>query len=333
MFEARYPWSLAMNAIAHSTDDVSPRQAFEYWHDLVCAAFVNLDCYATERQAFSGAISSWSVGSLHLTTMASDRMKLVRSHRQIAKAREDCFLIALEARTTSALVQDGREGLLEAGDFAIVDSTRPYTVLYQDSFEHRVLRIPRREMVQRIGNLDALTGLAINGRSGVGKLASAFCRMLPSELETLDPALHGQLAGTLLDLFAVALGSRLTTGAVGESATRNAWFLRVRNYIEAHLGNPDLSRPMVAAALGISARYVSDIFATNQLSVSQYIWERRLQKCHAALADPLQRGRSISSIAFGWGFNDMSHFSRLFKARFGVSPREYRAQAGTVSGE
>jgi AraC-like DNA-binding protein len=320
-----HPWSLAMNAIAHSTDDVSHRQAFEYWHDLVCAAFVNLDCYATEREGFSGSICSWPISTLHLSTMASDRMKLVRSHRQIAKAREDCFLIALEARTTSALVQDGREGLLEAGDFAIVDSTRPYTVLFQESFEHRVLRIPRREMLQRIGNLDALTGLAINGRSGVGKLASTLCRMLPAELETLDPGLHEQVAGTLLDLFAAALGSHLTAGAVSESATRNAWFVRIRNYIEAHLGDPELSRPMIATALGVSARYVSDIFGANELSVSHYIWERRLQKCHAALADPFQRGRSISSIAFGWGFNDMSHFSRLFKGRYGVSPRDHRA--------
>jgi AraC-like DNA-binding protein len=322
-----------MKAIAHSTDDVSERQAFEYWHDLVCAAFVNLDCYATERETFSGSITSWPVSTLHLTTMASDRMKLVRSHRQIAKAREDCFLIALEAKTTSALVQDGREGLLEAGDFAIVDSTRPYTVLFQESFEHRVLRIPRREMLQRIGNLDALTGVAINGRSGVGKLASTLCCMLPAELETLDPVLHDQVAGTLLDLFAAALGSHLTAGAVGESATRNAWFVRIRNYIEAHLANPELSRSVIAAALGVSARYVSDIFGANEQSVSHYIWERRLQKCHAALADPFQCGRSISSIAFGWGFNDTSHFSRLFKSRYGVSPRDYRVRAGRVSGE
>jgi AraC family transcriptional regulator, positive regulator of tynA and feaB len=90
---------------------------------------------------------------------------------------------------------------------------------------------------------------------------------------------------------------------------------------------------VIAAALAMSARYVSDIFGANEQSVSHYIWERRLQKCHAALADPFQRGRSISSIAFGWGFNDTSHFSRLFKSRYGVSPRDYRARAGGLSGE
>ena len=255
-------------------------------------------------------------------------MELVRSRRQIAKAREDCFLIALEAKTTSALVQDGREGVLSAGDFALVDSTRPYTVLFQESFEHRVLRIPRREMLQRIGPLDALTGVAISGRSGVGKLASTFCRMLPGELDTLDPVVRDQLAGIMLDLFAVALGSRLTAGAVGESSTRSAWFVRIRNYIEANLGNPELSRPVIAAALGVSVRHISDIFGANGLSISRYIWERRLHKCHVALADPSQRGRSIASIAFGWGFNDTSHFSRVFKSRYGISPREHRAQTG-----
>jgi len=314
-----------MKAITHSTEDVSPRESFEYWHDLVCAAFVNLDCYCPQRKTFSGSICSWPLSSLNLTTMASDRMQLVRSRRQIAKAREDCFLIALEARSTSALVQDGREGILNAGDFAIVDSTRPYTVLFQESFEHRVLRIPRREMLQRIGPLDALTGVTISGASGVGKLASTFCQILPAELDTLDPVLHDQVAGTLLDLFAVALGNRMAAGNVCESSSRNAWFVRIRNYIEANLGNPELSRPTIAAALGVSARHISDIFGANELSISSYIWKRRLEKCHAALADPSQRGRSISSIAFGWGFNDTSHFSRIFKNRYGLTPTEHRA--------
>jgi AraC-like DNA-binding protein len=256
--------------------------------------------------------------------MTSDRMDLVRSPRRIATAREDCFLVALEARTRSALEQDGRQGILHTGDFALVDSTRPYTVLFQDDFEHHVLRIPRRELIQRTGPLDAVTGLTISGSSGAGRLASTLLRTLSTMPDTLAPLAQDQVAGTLIDLLAVALGSRCADGNVSESSVRTAWFVRIRNHIEARLGDPELSRSAIATALGVSVRHISSIFGANGMSVTSYIWERRLHRCHMALADGSQRGRSISSIAFAWGFNDVSHFSRAFRGRYGVSPKEYR---------
>jgi AraC-like DNA-binding protein len=316
--------SAVMAAITHSTNDVPPQKSFEYWHDLVCGAFVSLDCSSPNRDTFTGSISSQPISSLYLSTMVSDRMDLVRSPRRIATAREDCFLVALEARTRSALEQDGREGILHAGDFALVDSTRPYTVLFQEDFEHHVLRIPRRELIQRAGPLDAVTGLTISGAGGAGKLASTLLRMLSAVSDTLTPPAQDQVAGTLIDLLAVALGSRLADGNVCESSVRTAWFVRIRNHIDANLGNPALSRSTIAGALGVSVRHVSSIFSANGMSITTYIWERRLHRCHMALADKSQRGRSISSIAFGWGFNDMSHFSRVFRDRYGVSPKEHR---------
>jgi AraC-like DNA-binding protein len=314
-----------MFAIRHSTQDVPPSQSLEYWHDWVCDTFVNLDCHVIDRTNFRGAMFAQSISSLMLTRMGSDRMELVRSRQRIAKGREDCFLIAIEGRSASALLQDGREGVLDVGDFAIVDSSRPYSVLFREGFEHHVLRIPRREMASRLGSLDAVTGLTFSGSRGAGKIASALCRMLSSDLDSLPASGAHQVAGSLLDLFAVAIGERLGARNVHETATRNAWFIRIRNYIDTHLSDPDLSRANIAQALGVSVRHLSDIFGSNDVSVMAYILERRLHKCHLALVDPAQNGRSISSVAFGWGFNDLSHFGRAFRARYGVSPRELRA--------
>jgi AraC-like DNA-binding protein len=306
---------------------VSPRQSFQYWHDWICGTFVNLDCSSPNRETFSGSLVVQPIASLLLTTMTSDRMELMRSPKRIASGREDCFLIALEGRTTSALAQDGREGVLRTGDFAIVDSCRPYSVLFSENFKHHVLRIPRREMTQRIGAIDAVTGVTIDGSSGAGKLASLLCRTLAHEADTLPPETTSQVAGSLLDLFAVALGERLSSARVSETAVRNAWFVRIRNHIDNHLSDPELSRTTIAVALGVSVRHLADIFGAGGLSVSAYIWERRLHKCCLALRDPAQNGRSISNIAFGWGFNDMSHFSRAFRNRYGVSPKEFREHA------
>jgi hypothetical protein len=81
---------------------------------------------------------------------------------------------------------------------------------------------------------------------------------------------------------------------------------------------------VIAAALGVSARFVSDIFGANEQSVSHYIWWRRLQKCHAALADPFQRGRSISSIAFGWA-------STTRRTSAGCSKAAMACRRGTIA--
>jgi AraC-like DNA-binding protein len=316
-----------MPAIVHSTTDVAPRQSFEYWHDWVCGTFVNLDCDSPNRDNFSGSLLSQPISSLLLTTMVSDRMELARSPARIAAGREDCLLIAIEGRTTSALLQDGREGVLHAGDFAIVDSCRPYSVLFQEGFQHHVLRIPRREMTRRVGMIDAVTGSTISGSRGAGKLASTLCRIISGEPDTLPSGTMGQVADSLLDLFAVAIGANMGEGYVSDTSVRNAWFVRIRNYIDRHLAEPALSRSTIAAALGVSVRYLTDIFSSNDMTVNAYIWERRMHRCCLALDDPSQRGRSISSIAYGWGFNDTSHFSRAFKERYGITPSECRERA------
>ena len=49
-------------------------------------------------------------------------------------------------------------------------------------------------------------------------------------------------------------------------------------------------------------------------------------RVRADLEDPRQRARSITEIALRWGFNDSAHFSRTFRARFGLSPRAVRGR-------
>ena len=83
---------------------------------------------------------------------------------------------------------------------------------------------------------------------------------------------------------------------------------------------------MIANALHLSKGYVHFLFQMEALTVSRYIWDLRLEKCRTALADAAQAHRSVSDIAYAWGFNSLSHFSHTFKSRFGVSPRDYRSE-------
>ena len=102
---------------------------------------------------------------------------------------------------------------------------------------------------------------------------------------------------------------------------------RVENFIEMHLQEPSLSPALIAAAAGISVRHLHRIFAAEGCTVTEWIRERRLERCRTDLADLRLRERSITDIAFLWGFSDSAHFSHCFRQQFGVSPRQLRAKA------
>ncbi|MCZ7593504.1 MAG: helix-turn-helix domain-containing protein [Hyphomicrobium sp.] len=74
-------------------------------------------------------------------------------------------------------------------------------------------------------------------------------------------------------------------------------------------------------------RYANDLLSGENSSVERYILHRRLERCRRALEDPLQAHRMIGEIAFGWGFSDLSHFTRRFRSAFGMTPSDCRRRA------
>jgi AraC family transcriptional activator of tynA and feaB len=81
---------------------------------------------------------------------------------------------------------------------------------------------------------------------------------------------------------------------------------------------------MIAEVMHCSKRHLHKMFNEDDLTISHFLWNTRLDRCRADLGNPELRDKSITMIAFSWGFNNAAHFSRCFKSRFGVSPTEHR---------
>ena len=107
-------------------------------------------------------------------------------------------------------------------------------------------------------------------------------------------------------------------------APRDQLFARISGYIEARLKDANLSPKKIAEDNGISVRYLYTLFGGQGMTVSGWVRRRRLLRCRAEL-DGADTGASITEIAYRWGLNDSAHFSRLFKASFGMSPTQYRS--------
>ena len=99
---------------------------------------------------------------------------------------------------------------------------------------------------------------------------------------------------------------------------------QVRAFIDVHLRDPDLAIDDIASALGLSKRYLHMCFAAEGASIADYLWQARLEQSRRELERDAGSGRTVTDIAFACGFNSSSHFSRLFKARFGQPPSRLR---------
>ncbi|HEV7138815.1 MAG TPA: helix-turn-helix domain-containing protein, partial [Steroidobacteraceae bacterium] len=110
------------------------------------------------------------------------------------------------------------------------------------------------------------------------------------------------------------------------SSRGTAHRIRIINYIHAHLYDPDLTPAHIARACRITTRYLHYLFSDGEETVARYILARRLEASSQALLAQSQRGRTVTAIAFDYGFNSATHFGRVFRTQFGMTPRDYRAQ-------
>ena len=311
----------------HSTAGTTSSKRFAYWQDLVCNTFVQLDCVPLSDRPFFGEINTAQVDDLQYSHVRSRDHRVSRTSKRIESGREEYALVHFQLDGESAVVQDGRDATIAAGDCFCYDSVRPYTLQFRDDFEALVFQIPRQRLVGRLGQTERITARALRGDSLLGSLTVPFLRQLGSVVTQLDPSVARRLSTIAVDLVTTALGNLICSDEHQPSWAGTALKCRANAIIEESLHDPSLNTEKVAAALGISPRYLQSLFREERDTVSDCIWRRRLERARRDLADPLLATRYVSQIAMDNGFNDFAHFSRRFRAAFGLSPREFRASA------
>ena len=220
----------------------------------------------------------------------------------------------------------GRELRLEEGDFAVVDTTLPYSVRYEDAVRRIVVNLPREEFVRRGLATDTVCGRVFNGRLGTSGLASRILRMLDEGATELAGMPGHSMASTLLDLIAESESEDGAKARPAFSRTHGEIIRSVRGIVLANLSDPDLSVPRVAQMAGISVRYLHKLFGATGTTLREWIEAERLARAYANLKNPMQKNRSIQEIAFGVGFNDSGYFSHRFVRKYGKTPSQARSE-------
>ena len=316
------------------TLDLPPGQRFDYWKHCLSDTFVPLEVSSPGEADFRGRLRGCELGSLRLIEVRAEPHTARRTARLVKAAPAGCYKIGVQLRGTSLLIQDGREALLTPGDFAVYDTDRPYSLALSD---HRmlVLIFPRDMLGLPQPQVAGLTATRLPGEAGgMASLIGPFLGQVADLLDEVDSRSLGvglRLAGNVVDLLGTVLAERLDTVPADPDATHRALMLQITAFIEEHLGEADLAPTQIAAAHHISLRQLHKLFHSSGTTVAGWIRQRRLEHCGRDLRDPRCATRSVAAIGARWGYPDPAHFSRLFKATYGVGPRDYRASCGLAA--
>ena len=304
-----------------STDDVRPQERLDYWREMVLRMFADVEITSRVDEGFHGHMRTRFVDGVRFTVVDAASQGVARRHPEAREHYEDCYFAVLMLSGSQWLEQDGRQVLLRPGDFAFYDGARPHSLTFSRHWGELILNIPRPLLDHELGGAGRLTATRVGCDRGAGALLRGHLAGLAQELGVLDRHDLSCLSRSTLGLIAAAMAH---AGGRAEVRGRDQTLIRAKALVERSLDDPGLDASRIAAALGVSARYLNKLFEAEHTSLMRFVLARRLARCRDDLLDPACGALSVSDIALRWGFNDLSHFSRAFRARFGESPRECR---------
>ncbi|MBN3780353.1 helix-turn-helix domain-containing protein [Burkholderia sp. Ac-20345] len=309
-----------------STAAVPASQRFEYWLDMICTTYVHLDSASSEEIPFFGDVEFSALGPLRFTRLSSNAKHVLRTPACIRKETEDYYLAHVQRTGHSVVCQDDRQAILSVGDFAVYDCTRPYALHFDgDHHDVTVLRLPRKCLETMVSGLDELTAVTVPRQSVAANLLITMLETLHVELDNLHPSSADNVSAGLVSIIAAGMHGLPGANLRKASNLQTYHLARIKAYLREHLRESGMTVSSIAQALSISPAHLNRLFRDEPLSVAKLMWQWRLEGCQRDLADPRQAERSVSDIAYSWGFSDVTHFSRFFREHVGVTPRDWRA--------
>ncbi len=309
-----------------STHDVFAADRAEYWNGITTRYFGPLETRASGHSEFKARLATRPVSFLRAFHIVGSGHQ-VRRNPSNAGAVPDAIKLLLQVRGRCRVEQEGRTAELNPGSWCVYDSWRPYDITNPGNVEQIVIQIPRDQIID--GSFRRLAEpFVADPQSAMTRIAASFIRSYAGpalEPEDGDEFLAETTVGFVRRALYAALSQRRAP-QVPSSQLR----ARIKQYILTHLHNPDLSIGRIAIAMGCSKRYLHQAFAAEDTTIERYIWRLRIEHCCEALAEQANLDKSISAIAFEWGFNSSAHFSRLFKEQVGVAPTAFRRRLATL---
>nr|WP_267882574.1 helix-turn-helix domain-containing protein [Streptomyces griseus] len=275
------------------------------------------------------------LGELQVSALSFPHLESARTAKWIRQSDPEVYMINYILCGEGVFSHAGSDTTLHAGDLIMLDGSRPFDAhrhAFQSSWSQLTLQFPRRLLPLPEKTVQRLLAVPIDGRRGMGGAFTRWLTDLNARAGEFTPADISTLTSVTLNLLASVIARRLAADdALTPEARRTALRAKINAFVEQHLADPVMSPRTIADAHHISLRYLQQLLAEDDTSPAAWIRHRRLERCRLDLADPRLNARSVQAIAERWGFTNPAHFSRLFRATYGMPPRDYRNLAYAVS--
>jgi len=303
-----------VGGVAHfSTRSESPSERLKIWNELANANWKGVTV-AARSENFEGSLTHVGLKDVQYACVRSSQAHLARTGQDHDRAR---ITLHYQKHGTSCNRSGSLESVQKAGDVAIFRSSDDYGIELSDDNTMFVADFEACLVTDRSGDLAIPSGTCLSARDRPTRLLGALMDGLLSVDQTLDMDAAGIVETSFIELLALLIGQ-----PVAECAGYASLYRRSIHLIDDRLRDPELRTGLVAAELSVSERAIQHAFASKGETPTGVILGKRLDLAARELRR--DKSRSITDIAFNAGLSSSSYFSRCFRARFGVTPRQYR---------
>ncbi len=239
------------------------------------------------------------------------------------------YVLIIQLKGSCYITQNNGDSVtINQSEALLLSDRQQWDLDFTGDFSQIVLRFHYAYITPLLAEKDIPLMTSFSCLNGVAKLLVNYIEELKSELEggNITQSSAVPLSRGIINMIVACLLAVNSLNSKSGSATYEYHVSRIKNFIAQNLREPTLSIETLSNALQISTPHLHRIFKAEPMSISHYIWSKRLQGCVKDLSDEGKNNKSISTIAFSWGFNDAAHFSRVFKEQYGVSPSKWRKQ-------
>ncbi|QGN49460.1 helix-turn-helix domain-containing protein [Micromonospora sp. WMMC415] len=313
------------------TEQVAAADRFGMWLEMVARTAAPLRIHTAHAHDFTARAEFIDLGPIQVVRYQYPSLDCFRTPKLVRQSDPEVHLLALNTAGSTSATQDDRCSTGRAGDFTFYDGSRPHEVHHHGDDAGRepassiAALIPHTALPLPPQRLAPLFGGGMSGRTGVGALLAQFLTQVATHPEQYHAADAARLGTIGLDLATTLLGRHLVSEhAIPSEVRRRALVTQVRAYVQQHLDDATLHPQTIADAHHISLRSLHRLFEAEETTVASYIRGLRLERCRHDLADAALRAQPIQTIAARWGFPDKAHFSRMFRAAYGITPQSWR---------
>lgn len=299
------------------------------WGEVLAKALVARAETARPELPLDGYVSSRTsaLGSVFMTLASTAQVWLPHAGNTRRDGHAVLVLALLEGQ---ARITECEESLaLAAGSLVVLDPTRRWRITLETAFRAVAVKLESASFVRRLVRTSGQDLNLVSSSVGVGAVCMNLVRSIADELDRLDGPDLLPIEATLNELLVSCLSHKGEEKTEDSTSVQLGHLRRVCRTIEARLGDAEFGIDHLAELEGLSTRYVQRLFKVGSTTFTEYLKERRLERCRIDLANPALAHFTIAELCFRSGFGDAANFSRAFTARFGISPRAWRADPPT----